>query len=115
MWAAVLFLLSAGSGFSSAPRFDHADKVAHFGLYAVLGATLAYGRSRAGRPIHHALLIGVGLLYGVTDELHQRIVPGRHADVADWVADAIGVIVGYAFVRWMTGRTTSLPGERTNE
>lgn len=113
VWAVVLFLLSAGPGLASAPRFAHADKVAHFGLYAILGAALAYGRTRAHRPIRHSLLIGMGLLYGGTDELHQRIVPGRHADFADWLADAAGVIVGYALMGWMTARATSLRRERT--
>lgn len=29
-------------------------------------------------------------LYGAVDELHQATVPGRSADVADWVADTLG-------------------------
>jgi VanZ family protein len=28
--------------------------------------------------------------YGVTDEWHQRYVPGRFPSVDDWVADALG-------------------------
>ena len=32
--------------------------------------------------------------YGVTDELHQRFVPGRTPDVYDWFADTAGAALG---------------------
>jgi VanZ family protein len=32
--------------------------------------------------------------FGATDEVHQSFVPGRNADVADWVADTLGAAVG---------------------
>jgi VanZ family protein len=35
----------------------------------------------------------IATAYGVTDELHQRYVPHRTADVADLVADALGAAV----------------------
>jgi VanZ family protein len=35
-----------------------------------------------------AMLITAG--YGASDELHQWFVPGRTADVFDWLADATG-------------------------
>ena len=53
---------------------------------------------------------GVGLavllatLYGVTDEGHQWFVPGRTAEVADLVADAVGAAVATGLIwgwrRW---------------
>jgi VanZ family protein len=37
-----------------------------------------------------------GLAVGALDELNQAAVPGRTADPADWLADALGV--GIAFL-----------------
>lgn len=86
------------------------DKVLHFGLYFVLGSTLAWGRDRSGRVVGHALLVVLGVLYGVTDEWHQSFVPGRDASFADWIADCIGVVAGYAAMSGLPGRAA-----RTNQ
>ncbi len=95
-WAVVLFVLSALPQFGRAPSFPFSDKVAHLVLYSVLGAALAWGWSRSPRYVPHVLLLVVGALYGVSDEWHQMYVPGRVPDVADWLADVMGLVVGYA-------------------
>jgi len=97
-WAGVLFLLSE---WSSVPRSTWAalnDKVVHLALYAVLGASLAWGK-RVGSedPPHWALLL-LGAGYGAVDEWHQNFVPRRHPSVADWFADVVGLLVGYLLV-----------------
>jgi VanZ family protein len=77
------------------------DKVTHAGAYLVL-CVLALrachgGLHRLGlRKTLIALLLTVG--YGMLDELHQRMVPGRHASVLDWLADVVGAIGGVALV-----------------
>jgi VanZ family protein len=43
-------------------------------------------------------LIGLGALYGLTDEFHQIFVRGRSPDWADWGADVVGVLLGYFLV-----------------
>jgi VanZ family protein len=103
-WAGVLFFLSAIPG-EDLPRtlFPGEDKVAHLGLYAVLGAALAWGRTRSRRgpaapggvSPSHALLLGAGFLYALADEGHQALVPGRHVSLADLGADAVGLLLGY--------------------
>jgi VanZ family protein len=70
------------------------DKPAHWVAY--LGLAVLVVRALAGgwpRPISArvaalAWLVTVG--YGVTDEIHQTLVPGRTGDVADLYADAAG-------------------------
>ena len=101
-WAAVLFVLSALPDISGPARIPYADKLGHMGLYAVLGGLLAWGRAKAGRPLGHVSLLMIGALYGLSDEWHQMYVPGRSPDVADWVADVVGLLVGYTLVtlRW---------------
>jgi VanZ family protein len=72
------------------------DKVLHAVEYAVLGGLVVVAlwllRVRPGM----ALLLGVVLAsaYGASDEIHQSFVPGRDADVLDWVADTLGAAAG---------------------
>lgn len=103
----VLFLLSSIPGTDAGPGFPFVDKVAHCALYAVLGATLANGRSRAPSPVPHALLLAIGALYGISDEWHQSWVPGRDPDPADWLADVVGLALGYGTTMSFLGRTKS--------
>lgn len=115
VWAAVLFLLSAWPDPQIGSFFRGADKVAHVGLYSVLGAGLANGRRRAGARVPHWVLVGVGALYGATDEWHQAFVRGRTADWADWLADVTGVVLGYTalmiFFGWLSRRRDRSPGD----
>jgi VanZ family protein len=84
--------------FSDPSPFPINDKVAHFVLYSVLGGALAFGRSWASRSPGHLLLLATGLLYAISDEIHQSFVPSRTPSAGDLVADALGLAVGYAGV-----------------
>jgi VanZ family protein len=79
------------------------DKPAHAALYTILGATLGYGRHHAVPAPPHWLLIGIGALYGATDEWHQGFVPGRIPSFDDWVADVVGVTLGYSAMLLLLG------------
>lgn len=91
LWAAAVFWASAQPTVPL-PAVWAADKLAHFGTYAVLGVLLAHGASASALPAGWAVALGV--LYGASDELHQAFVPGRSAELADWAADALGVLAG---------------------
>ncbi|MBN1773685.1 MAG: VanZ family protein, partial [Deltaproteobacteria bacterium] len=75
------------------PVFAGLDKLAHAGLYAVLGFLAALGTARDARLRSRSagllLLAVAGCLaaLGALDELHQSWIPGRSADLLDWVAD----------------------------
>lgn len=107
VWSALLFYLSSVPGGASfLDRFPSgADKVVHAGAYLVLGGllTLAFGRPR--------LAFLLALLYGASDEIHQLYVPGRHADLLDLLADAVGAAVGCAAVWHMQRRRSAAPVE----
>lgn len=96
VWAAVLFYLSSQSWSRGPALFGVNDKVGHILLYATLGAALGYGRVRSPGMTGHRLLLTVGFLYAVSDEIHQSFVPGRTASLPDLAADAVGLLVGYA-------------------
>jgi VanZ family protein len=94
-WATVIFALSSvpdlGTGLGG---WDLAlRKLAHAAEYAVLGALLTRA---TGRP---PLAIVIGVLYAVTDELHQLAVPGRHGAPLDVAIDALGVLIGVSLWR----------------
>jgi VanZ family protein len=90
-WAAFLFYLSSRSSVGI-PLPHGLDKAAHLFAYLVLGAFLAHAAARIRFSPAFAVLIGWA--YGVFDEIHQSFVPGRNADALDWVADAVGVVLG---------------------
>ncbi len=79
----------------------NADKLVHTIEYAGLGVLLfrAVAPRRAG-PWQIALVIGLGLLVGVSDELYQRLTPGRQSSVSDLVADVVGLGLG-AGLMWI--------------
>jgi uncharacterized membrane protein/VanZ family protein len=78
------------------------DKVAHVLLYLVLGLLLhflfrssAY-RTLSTRPALFAVFFGV--LFGVTDELHQYFVPYRSASALDLAADLTGLLIAQLLI-----------------
>ncbi len=100
LYAAVIFALSAQAHpLAFLPQeWLSEDKLLHLLEYAALGALLVpafrFAGLRPGRAFLAAVV--VASLYGATDEFHQRFVPGRTADVRDWVADTLGGALGAA-------------------
>lgn len=98
LWAAVLFYLSSLRFDDGPPLIQINDKVVHGILFGVLGGLLAWGRPRASSSWSHGLFLAVGLLYALSDEFHQRFVPGRTPSGWDLLADGVGLVAGYAAV-----------------
>ncbi|HUG69006.1 MAG TPA: VanZ family protein [Pirellulaceae bacterium] len=71
------------------------DKFLHFGAYAGLAFLLAAALTTL-RVRHGAVLLPliISAVYGCLDELSQIPIPGRHADIVDWVADVAGAGFG---------------------
>jgi len=95
-WVTLLFTLSTlplGDGaLEFRWRFAHDDKLAHAGLYAVLGVLVRWASGRR----RWAVAAGAGV--GTVDELIQSTVPGRHADPLDVLADVVGAAIGAAVI-----------------
>jgi VanZ family protein len=93
---AALFYLSSLSTLPSPPS-GITDKHEHFFFYGVLAAlTLRALAGGTWRGISWASVLGaivIASAYGVSDEFHQRFVPGRDYEVLDMVADALGATV----------------------
>lgn len=101
-YAGLIFYLSSLP--NPLPVLTHriGDKVLHLVEYAAFAVVVTWGLSHVGlgygRAARWAALLGS--LYGATDEFHQRFVPHRSADVADWIADSTGAALG-ALLAWL--------------
>jgi VanZ family protein len=96
-WAALLFILSSIPDLSpSLHLFEWEDKVHHFLAYMPLGWLLMRSIVWQGNSTRKALclVIALGAVYGISDEIHQHFVPGRMMDWTDAVADTCGIALG---------------------
>jgi VanZ family protein len=96
VYVTIIFVLSAQANLSTPLGFDNADKLMHMIEYGVLGFLLSRAL-RASARIRSALrvaliVVAVGSLIGVCDEIFQSFIPGRDSSVADWLADFTGLL-----------------------
>jgi VanZ family protein len=102
LWMALIFRLSALPGGAVPGRFG---SLGHFAVYAVLGAVLLLAIDPALASWRAAALaVAIASVYGITDEFHQRFVPGRVSDPVDWVVDTAGAAAAVAVLLWLAKR-----------
>ncbi len=102
-WPLVIYcvMIFVQSCFPSPEVIRHmhwSDKSLHLVGYALLGGLTVrmFKRELPGRSVWKiiCMVVVACTLYGVSDELHQALVPGRHADIMDVVADMAGSALG---------------------
>jgi VanZ family protein len=106
--AAYMGLIFVQSSFAPAidlPDSAPADKLVHLIMYAVLGALfmrayLSLTNGRYGLRWAFASILST-ILYSLTDEWHQSMVPGRSAEMLDLLANGIGAIIGVCAYAYM--------------
>jgi VanZ family protein len=86
------------------PAVGVSDKLNHFFAYLVLSVLLYLTfifqeKAPLLREYPATFTLLIGSVYGIIDELHQLLIPGRHAEVLDWIADFLGVIAGILIVK----------------
>jgi VanZ family protein len=91
--ASLIFIASSRARVATPDVTRVDDKVVHFAVYGLM-ATLVCRVGRNGRAALWAFL--AVSVYGASDEWHQSLVPGRAAEVADWIADTLGAAVAVA-------------------
>ena len=98
LWAVFIFLLSAQQtlpGFSVSIYDFVFKKSAHMFVYAVLYLLLfrAYQKTNNKKinRRNYIFPILISLLYALSDEFHQSIIPGRHPALRDTGYDMLGV------------------------
>jgi VanZ family protein len=94
-WAALIFVLSSiphlGTGLGTWDTILR--KGAHITEYAIFGLLLlrAVGRE--------APAVVLGVVYAITDEVHQHFVTGRHSSPIDVAIDSAGILIGVVVAR----------------
>lgn len=101
-WMLTIFYLSSQSAPPSppGPSDELYAVIGHLFAYGVLAVLMSLAVSGLRRPDRRTmtLAVAVATTYGVTDEIHQSFVPGRHADPLDLLADFVGATV--AVITW---------------
>ena len=104
-----LYLLLAKNplGEEQLPLFDGADKVAHFLIFMGVACAYIYDYIKFRLPHHTrvnkelALMTAAIALGGLTETCQLLMQNGRTFEVYDWVADAVGAIAGFLFMRFV--------------
>ena len=66
------------------PNLGGWDTLAHFGAFALITALVWHGTAGLA-PL---AVLGAVVAFGALDEVHQLFVPGRTAELSDFIADA---------------------------
>jgi len=99
-WAAGIFYLSSSPLDEFFWGFDAWEfiirKLAHMFVFGVLFFLIfRYLSYTEKRNLHWNLLWAFifSVLYGISDEYHQTLVPGRHGTATDVLIDTIGILI----------------------
>jgi len=112
LWMALIYWLSSQSSLPEpGEKVGLSDDLVNGSAHALAFAMLtllawrAFGARESFLPkgivSSPGLSAGVfSALYGVSDEFHQWFVPGRDADIKDWLTDVAGIMLIIMLVRW---------------
>ena len=102
LWYILIWVLSSMPSDSLPPVGELGlDKFAHISVYLLLAIlvnqcirSMSICTSKANL-IYMLLLLSAGL-----DELHQVFIPGRSLSIYDFLANAVGLCIGYALLHF---------------
>ena len=107
LYLIMIFSLSAVPGTSipvvADDRIEHS--VEYFGLELLVLLVVAGFQKRAPSRIALMSAVAFAVLYGATDEFHQRFVPFRDSSLKDLCFDAIGASVAALTIGFLTSRS----------
>ena len=81
----------------------HAVAYFFFGLTLMLAA-YPWNASLDYPMRAYIILSLIGVLYGLSDEIHQSFVPNRTCTISDFLADSFGVILALLATSWWAKR-----------
>lgn len=102
IWAGVILLGTSLPQDVVPVQTSNIDKFLHFTIYTVFAFLLTrqiLEDTTRGRAVFGAIFIAAA--FAAADEWHQRFIPGRFPEFADWLADVAGAVIGailYAFI-----------------
>lgn len=112
LWAGVILFGTSLPQEAVPVQTARVDKYLHFGIYTVFSFLLTRQISDiTTRWRAAAIAVVFAVVFGALDEWHQRFIPGRSTELADWQADSLGAVVGalacVAILRRRTPLTTN--------
>jgi VanZ family protein len=109
-WAVVIFGISSlpGSAVPESP-LPQLDKLFHAGIFFIFCLLLnraLHNQSpfRLLSSYHLVISLVIVIVYGISDELHQTVVPGRTPDFYDALADSLGALACTFYLLLRMGR-----------
>ncbi|MBF0294391.1 MAG: VanZ family protein [Magnetococcales bacterium] len=113
-YSGLIYLLSSMEGQPGVQLFENQDKVEHVIAFGAM-ACVAWWVLRLHPLFRRAWLWAwcYAAAYGAFDEWHQLFVPGRYADLADWMADAIGAALAICLLEYLRARGKFPPVSKT--
>ncbi len=99
VYCSFIYYLSSQPAISTPLLFPQQDKLFHLGAYFIMGLLGWRACGHLNPPAKSRLFITsiFCCLYGLSDEWHQYFVPGRTADILDWLADSLGGLLAGIF------------------
>jgi len=103
-WMTYIFYCSTIPGKDIPSLFPFEDVVFHALVYLVLGYLFSRALSQSLETVSLKRIflwtIVFGIIYGISDEIHQVFTAGRTPDFADVVTDGCGACIGSILYRW---------------
>lgn len=95
LWAGFILTVTSLPAVPAPAAPPGTDKLAHLAMYAILGV-LALRAARRTAPVPRTVVVTLAAIamFAAVDEWHQRFIPTRSADPADWLADVAGATLG---------------------
>ena len=89
-------------------------KIAHFSLYTVVGILIMSLMSTYNikQKTRYKASLSTGIIYAISDEIHQSFTPGRSPMVGDVFIDTCGVIFGIIIVKTCMGIITKVQNKK---
>ena len=107
----VIFMLSSISQ-QNMPGFveKFSDKFLHFVVFGVLAVLIWHSIINSRINYLHQKAAAAAIIftsvYGIIDELHQILVPGRICSTMDWLADTLGALFFVVIINYFWRKKT---------
>jgi VanZ family protein len=104
-WIILFILTSLPTGLAIETK-DISDKFLHFGAYGLLSVLLYLNfyfqdKIKILNKFPATFTVLIASTYGLLDEIHQMLVPGRSTEFLDWLADFSGSLVAVLIIGYL--------------
>lgn len=99
IWLTIIFILtSIPSSELPEVKIENVDLMVHVAIYFILGILILFRIGQTGSIVKDYRWLMGGIAFGAFDEIHQLFIPGRYCTLADFLADAVGIIFAGFFI-----------------